>query len=598
MFRKLVRSSSLLLLICLFVLASANITKALAEVSPTKYVDSLDFEETDLKAALLSLFTKAKVSNYMIDEGVSGKVTYQLRERKLLDDVLTIILSPKNIAWEYKDGLYHIGRGGSSGGGTGISGMPGTDTGAQTKVLTTTVRSLTFANCLDMARTIKLLLTPDGRVDTDATTNSVIVVDVPEKMEDVDKIIKQFDNEGAASKKLISVKLRIVEVTRSSDIDITVDGRYQSRMGNQYNAPVVHRGGTNLGGVSPWEQKTSYQANTLVAVTSDPRTVGLEKIPYLSGKDVGASFIWDLGIYDAFAALYAVDKSSKVNIIAEPDIMVLDGNTAKISIGQRYPTVTTSMTNSGLSTSINYEDINFAVEVKPKMEANGTISVDLKPSIRDIINFIPAAQAGGGVTNVPVVATRDIQTTSFVKNGGTLRIGGMYKDKNIIAETKVPILGDIPLIGLLFKQYKPNTERTSIDILVSPYVVEFYPPSCSKTPWMGQLNATLESGTDVKVDWSNDIPKGMYKFSIFNYRVYRSDEPITSIAYLDPITSDSALESNYIPGESTSWVDRTPKSRGRTYYYVVTAVNASGRQQAISSDPKYNAVITIPEQEY
>ena len=138
-----------------------------------------------------------------------------------------------------------------------------------------------------------------------------------------------------------------------------------------------------------------------------------------------------------------------------------------------------------------------------------------------------------------------------------------------------------PLVNIL-----PIVDKEDITILVSPHIVDYAPPRCKDTPWISQLEASMVGDVEVKIDWSKDLPFGAN--GIYCYNVYRDTNPITNLEDRKPYAPG-------VSGDSTSWIDSSRKRKGGTYYYVVTAVNPSGMEQSISPDPKFNAVITIPE---
>lgn len=550
MFKKVVG-----LMVTLLVIVGLNTTNLIAQtkLEGVKFVQPpLDFEETDLKTALISVFAKVGVQ-YSFDGEVTGKATLHLTEKMPLDDVLITLLSPKDIFWEKdKIGVYHIGKPGV-----------GQRKPEEVKILITKIYPLIWANCLDIARIIKPSLSADGQVNTEPATNSVIITDVATSFEGVEKIINQFDSETLVKTKLLVIKVKLVEISKTTTTNLAIDARYKLEK---------NIGGTNFGANNSWG------------------TFGSTAMPGV----LGANFIWNLGISDAYAALLLNSHVDSINLVAEPELMVEDGTEAKIIVGQRFPIPQVNVSQSAVTTTVTYEDINFTLRVTPKANKDGTIAVTINPELKDIAGFSTISSAGatgGAITNdVPIINTREVKTKLYVRNGGTIKIGGMFKDKNLVAEDKIPILGDIPFLGLLFKRYKPSVERIEMVIMLNPYIFDFSPPTCKNTPWISELTATLEIGNDVRVDWSKDVPFGAHKFSIVKYKIYREDEPITSLEDLDPLVDN-------VSGESTYWIDTTKKSRGRTYYYVVTAINASGMQQVISSDAKYNAVITIPEEE-
>jgi len=266
-----------------------------------------------------------------------------------------------------------------------------------------------------------------------------------------------------------------------------------------------------------------------------------------------------------------------VEMVANPDVVVEDGTEARVQIGSRIPIITTTITSGFATTTYVYQDVNMVLTVTPQSQRDGTISVQINPQLNQIAGYVGSA---------PIIDNREVRTKLFVSNGGTIRLGGMLKDKTTTTENKVPFLGDIPILGLLFKQTQPVVEKIDIQLLVSPHVVDYAPPRCKNTPWISQYEVKIPGETDVLVDWKLDLPFGAN--GVYSYNVYRDIQPITELSERRPFAAG-------INGDSTSWVDMSRKRRGQTYYYVVTAINPSGMEQAIDPSGKACAVITIPE---
>jgi len=140
--------------------------------------------------------------------------------------------------------------------------------------------------------------------------------------------------------------------------------------------------------------------------------------------------------------------------------------------------------------------------------------------------------------------------------------------------------------GETYPVIKANSDGRNYCLYVIATRKDYAQPRCQNTPWISQYEIKVPGETDVLVDWKLDLPFGANGIS--HYRAYRDTKPIWDVKNMKPIQ-------DFIEGGSTSWMDLTPKDRNRTYYYVVTAVNASGMEQAIDRTGRSNAVITIPE---
>ena len=188
----------------------------------------------------------------------------------------------------------------------------------------------------------------------------------------------------------------------------------------------------------------------------------------------------------------------------------------------------------------------------------------------------------GTLFTYEVLNNRELQTNVEVISGSTIRVGGLIDSTRRTYEQKVPVLGDLPLLGYLFKWHYYSDAGDEIVILVSPHIVEHIPPRCAATAGISALAASLIVGTtDVLLDWSEDVP--FDNVGVVRYHVYRDVQPIMSTANLVPLTRE-------VRGDVTSWVDLTPKRRGVTYYYAVTALDGAGNEESVSNSPS----ITVP----
>jgi len=528
---------------------------AFAGAAQNVYVEPpLEFSDTPVRTALDTIFMKAGNVPYSIEITNPAEVppvTLKLTERQELEALLKLVLDTRNLEFK-KDsgGVYHISKVGG-----------GAKPAAVSKV--TKLFALTYATAGEIVRQVKGVLTKDGGISVDVGTNALIISDDPAVFEGVENLLKELDNPERKAK-LISIKTRLLEVTNNTDTLMAIDWQYSKA------ASLSVLGGT---------LSNPFQLGTRFNVT-DPTTGYATK---------GAGFYigpitWTAGLDSVLTGLFASANASKVEMTADPDVVVEDGTEARIQIGSKEPILSASATSSGTTITYTYQDVNIVLTVTPQSQRDGTISIQINPVVNQISGYV-SSTVQGTTSTVPRIDNREVRTKLFVANGGTIRLGGMLKDRTTTSELKIPILGDIPLIGLLFKKTEPIVDKIDLQMLVSPHIVDYVPPRCKETPWISALEATMSGDMDVKVDWSKDLPFGAN--NIFSYNVYRDTNPITSLDERKPFASG-------VSGESTNWVDSTKKRRGGTYYYVVTAINPSGMEQSISSDPKFNAQITIP----
>jgi len=533
-------------------IAAAMLIGSMAYAAEVKYVEApIDFPNTPVKVALETVFLKSGVQYSIdVDDIASfGNVTLTINERQELDNVLSLILEPKNLQFTIDaTGIYHIKKKEKD-----VSGPP----------RVTKLYALTYATAGELVRQMKSVLTKDGVVSVDVGTNALIITDVAEVFEGIESLLKELDNPERKAK-LISIKTKLLEVAKKTDTQIAFDMQYT-------NASALAIGGGTLGATGRWLGTMYKSGSSLVSATS------------VAGAFFGPFTYTDSSANTLEFEMMATQATTQVEMVADPDVIVEDGTEARVQIGSREPITSKTTDSTGRTTySYTYQDVNIIIQVTPQSQRDGTISLQINPQMNQVAGYVSPDQG----VRIPVIDNREIRTKLFVNNGGTIRLGGMLKDRMTTSETKVPFLGDIPLIGMLFKTSNPLVEKMDVSLFVSPHIVDYAPPRCQNSPWISQYEIKVPGETDVLLDWKLDLPFGAN--GIFSYNIYRDVQPITDLTDRRPFATG-------INGDSTSWMDMSRKRRGQTYYYVVTAINPSGMEQAIDPSGKSNAVITIPE---
>jgi general secretion pathway protein D len=183
------------------------------------------------------------------------------------------------------------------------------------------------------------------------------------------------------------------------------------------------------------------------------------------------------------AQMQAAASDNRINILSSPHILTSDNEQAEIRIGDNIPIVTSRVssaagaTDNGLSSSVNVErkDIGVTLRVTPQISDGDTLRLEIFQEITEVNVALSAVVAGGvdgNTTDVGVaLSNRHVENTVVVKNGHTVVIGGLIGETDSIQEVKVPFLGDIPVLGWLFKSTKAETRRTNLIIMLTPHII-------------------------------------------------------------------------------------------------------------------------------
>jgi type II secretion system protein D len=196
------------------------------------------------------------------------------------------------------------------------------------------------------------------------------------------------------------------------------------------------------------------------------------------GTDIGAAgtglagFTFSLRGEDFNLLLRALDSDGKLEVLSRPQIMARDNVEAKISIGQRvpYPVSSNIASDTGnITTAISYEDVGVILTVTPHINPDGYVNLEVSPEISSISSS--SVQISENL-NATVFNNNTVDTTVTIKDGETVVIGGLITTRKDHRENKVPFLGDIPVLGLLFKGLKHTDERNELLVVLTPHIVD------------------------------------------------------------------------------------------------------------------------------
>lgn len=297
----------------------------------------------------------------------------------------------------------------------------------------TQVFELNYVKAVEIAEKLNPVITPKvGSVHFDKQSNKIYVTDISNKLAEIERIIRAFD----VKEKEVIIEAKIVQVILND----------KSRMGIDWQA------------VAAGYHDLTFVSNFNVLGASDKKgRVSIGKIERDNYQ----------GMFEALA------EFGTTNNLSNPHIMVVNNQEAKILVGSSEPYVTTTTTTpaSGPNTtaeSINFIDVGVKLYVTPTIHTDDHVTMKIKPEVSSVTRTITT----GNNNTIPIVEKSEAETTVNVKNGVTIVIGGLIKDEKINADKKVPILGDIPFLGHLFKSQSKSLSKTELVIFLTPRIVE------------------------------------------------------------------------------------------------------------------------------
>jgi len=168
-----------------------------------------------------------------------------------------------------------------------------------------------------------------------------------------------------------------------------------------------------------------------------------------------------------FFQLQALVNEGKARVLSAPRVATLDGNKATIILGQQVPIFTSVTVGGQLQTTVTYQAVGVQLETTPRVNGDQAITLALKPSV----SSLGASQSSGGQTAF-IINTRSADTQLSVQDGKTIVLGGLISRDERLTTIKVPVLGDVPILGELFKNTSTTITETELIFLITPQIVK------------------------------------------------------------------------------------------------------------------------------
>jgi general secretion pathway protein D len=293
----------------------------------------------------------------------------------------------------------------------------------------------------------------DVKITHDAPTNSLVVISSGRDFLALREVIEKLDE----PRRQVFIEAVILELNASNDMNLGT---------SFHGALPTDSGGFGIGGLQHSNLKS-------VDLTSMATLTGL--IGGLFGELVPESEEF-LGLgrsIPSYGVLFqALAKNRNANVLSSPHILTTDNVEAEISVGQNIPYLG-AVTFGGVGTtgssafgqqSIQRQDIALTMKLTPHVNQSDMVRLDIEQDIQDVGERDP--QLG------PTWTKRKIKTTVVVRDQQSIVIGGLMSDRVTYSESKIPILGDIPILGYLFKYTERGKQKTNLLVLLTPYIIE------------------------------------------------------------------------------------------------------------------------------
>lgn len=290
-----------------------------------------------------------------------------------------------------------------------------------------------------------------GFIQADPSTNSLIITAAEPLYKQVRAMIDQLDTRRAQ----VYIESLIVEVSGDNAADF----------GFQWQGLIGKDGDKNVGVVG-----TNLGNNRVPSIIDINTSAAAGTVAVGAGLNIG--LIRDFGGQYALAAIAQfLQTQSNTNIMSTPNLITLDNEEAKIVVGRNVPFITGQFTSTGTGTTnpfqtVERKDVGLTLRLKPQIGEGGTVRLTIFQESSDVI-----AQATGTSGTGPTTSKRSIESNVVVDDGSILVLGGLIEDRFEDSKSKVPLLGDIPGIGHLFRSESRTKRRTNLMVFLRPIVM-------------------------------------------------------------------------------------------------------------------------------
>lgn len=424
---------------------------------------SLNFQDIEVRA-VLQLLADFTNKNIVVSDSVDGNITVRLKDVPW-DQALDIVLESKNLGMRENGNVIWV--------------APNAELDAkdaqeieiakrkiELEPLVTEYIPVNFAKATDLATLIKSksgtegdtshsLLSARGNVSFDDRTNTLLIQDTATQVAEIRDLIKVLD-------------VPVQQVAIESRIVIANDS-FGKQLGARFGVTPhwSNSGSSGIAGAGLGSSTDTYY-NSLAS--SSTGTAGQVKLPGLTDRlsvnlptsaaagKFGFSILTSDFLLDL--ELSALQAESKGEIIATPRVVTSNQTKAVIEQGVEIPYQEAS---SAGNTSTSFKKAVLSLEVTPQITPDEHISMDLKVN-QDTV--------GAVYNNIPSIDTREIQTKVLVENGQTVVLGGVHEENRIKGSTKVPVLGDLPMVGQVFRNTNRSDTKRELLIFVTPKIID------------------------------------------------------------------------------------------------------------------------------
>jgi type II secretory pathway component GspD/PulD (secretin) len=463
----------------------AKVNTSTDSISGEKKI-SLDLKGMDI-VDVLKIFSQEGSLNIVVGRLVNGKVTIFLKDVDLWDAFL-VILSSCSLAYEKTGDIINVMS------DRDYEATYGKKFDDRRKTL---ILPLKYAKAAGLAQALSQMKSGIGLVMADESTNALVVMDTPEKLQEISRLVTSFDRpmETRAFSlnyaKAEDIANRFKDIASKGSSSVSLDARTNKIVVTDYpekiksmeevalsfdeknrqvliNAQIIE--------ITPVQEEFKMGVNWDYWIAKNVRVASSLPMgsPNTASAGMAAGTLTLTEPKEYKSVVDALHTIGKTKILSSPRIMALNNQEAKILVGTKeaYLTDSISQPASGTAitaTQVNFVDVGVQLFVTPTINKEGFVTMKIRPVISSA--DYKSLTSADKTTQVPIVSTSEAETSITVKDGVTVMIAGLKKDQKQHDESRLPILGDIPFLGAFFRSTHDSVTKTELVIFLTPSIV-------------------------------------------------------------------------------------------------------------------------------
>jgi len=426
---------------------------------------SLDFDNTEIRDVLRVLAEQHDL-NIIVSDEVKGEVSVHLDQVKL-ENALRVILGTEDFGYLKRGNIIEVGS---------LERLESLKAAEDEALLgtITEVFYLKYVNAEEIEKIVKECLSskgnttvyystirsgwPVGGIGGEATMGVVprtenkkdefsrilIVRDFPEHIQKIRQLVEELDK----LPKQVLIQTLIVEVSHDLTRDIGIEWQTIDKAGAVGDIRYGDFGETLRGVIK--KGTVTVPSTGFTGITATYKRLEAPRFE---------------------AVIQALEEKGKANVLSNPKMLVLNGHEATILVGEKYPIFSTDIspeTGAVTSESLDhYEPVGVTLKAVPIIWEGDRVNMSIHPAVTEL-----GDEVTGSFLTVRRITTRELDTNITINSGDTIVIGGLIKNKETATHYKVPLIGDIPILGWLFKRERKVTEKVELLIFITPTIMD------------------------------------------------------------------------------------------------------------------------------